>query len=520
MPRSSTLLFSTALALLATSALGAPPTVASPVVFQCSPVTSYQISCDAPPCQVIARPANDPTQIIAVIGTVNQEGLSALSWSATPSAGTSIVVYITDNTGATGNNSPTTIAEGTGECSEGGSSSSSGDSSSSAPASSANSAASSISESSSSASSQSSSSAASSSSSASSVVTTSAPSSTKSQSQTTTASGTTASASPSDVGSGASSIAVGGGTINLSPSIDTSEISTTRDCAEHVASNPALLTSAIKLRSGDSIPRIGFGVYQSTQAKASSAHALAFGYRHIDSARVYRNESEVCEAVKIFQKNASANSGTGGVFLTTKVTGKEHGTEKTDKAVEESIARAKEYGLVWDLFLLHDATSGPERRKEAWEVLMKKRDEGKIKSIGVSNFNEKHLQQLVDAGLEIPAVNQIELHPFLQQKPIVEWCQKNDVVVEAYCPIMRGQNFADPILRKLAKKHDATVAQILIRWSLQKGFVPLPKSDTPGRIQENFDVFGLTLDEGDMKELDSLDQGQGKSVSWNPVDVE
>jgi len=288
--------------------------------------------------------------------------------------------------------------------------------------------------------------------------------------------------------------------------------------AEHAASNPALLTSALKLRSGHSIPRIGFGVYQSTQARASAAHALAFGYRHIDSARVYRNESEVCEAVKIFQKNSSANSGTGAVFLTTKVTGKEHGTEKTDKAVEESVARAKEHGLVWDLFLLHDATSGPERRKEAWEVLIKKRDEGKIKSIGVSNFSEKHLQQLVDAGLEIPAVNQIELHPYLQQKPIVEWCQKHDVVVEAYCPIMRGQNFDDPVLVKLAKKHEATVAQILIRWSLQKGFVPLPKSDTPGRIQENFDVFGLTLDEGDMQELNSLDQG--KSVSWNPVNVE
>ncbi|GAA5838390.1 hypothetical protein JCM3766R1_005533 [Sporobolomyces carnicolor] len=288
--------------------------------------------------------------------------------------------------------------------------------------------------------------------------------------------------------------------------------------AEHAPVSPQLLTSALKLRDGRSIPRIGFGVYQSTAAKASSAYALNFGYRHIDSARVYRNESEVCEAVKVFREHSSSNSATGDIFLTTKVTGKEHGTDKTEKAVEESIARAAEYGLVWDLFLLHDATSGPERRRQAWEVLIRKRDEGKIRSIGVSNFSEKHLQQLKDAGLETPAVNQIELHPFLQQKPIVEYCQQNDIVVEAYCPIMRGEHFDDATLQKVAKKNNATVAQILIRWSLQKGFVPLPKSDTPGRIQENFDVFGITLDDEDMRALDSLDQG--KAVSWNPVQVE
>ncbi|GAA5869804.1 hypothetical protein JCM16303_001799 [Sporobolomyces ruberrimus] len=288
--------------------------------------------------------------------------------------------------------------------------------------------------------------------------------------------------------------------------------------AEHAAPTQTILSSGIKLRSGHMLPRLGFGVYQSTQAKASSAAALAFGYRHIDSARIYRNESEVCEAVKIFKEKSANNSATGAVFLTTKVTGKEHGTEKTDKAVEESVARAAEYGLVWDLFLLHDATSGPERRREAWEVLIKKRDEGKIKSIGVSNFSEKHLQQLKDAGLETPSVNQIELHPFLQQKPIVKYCKENEIVVEAYCPLMRSLNFDDPVLQKLAKKHEASVAQILIRWSLQKGYVPLPKSDTSGRIQENFDVFSIELSDEDMKELDSLDQG--KSVSWNPVDVE
>ncbi|GAA5915421.1 aldo/keto reductase [Sporobolomyces salmoneus] len=288
--------------------------------------------------------------------------------------------------------------------------------------------------------------------------------------------------------------------------------------AEHSPANPKVLSSALKLRSGHYIPRIGFGVYESKAAKASSAHALASGYRAIDSARYYKNESEVCQAVKAFKDHSSTNSATGDVFLTTKVYGNEHGTEVTEKAVEESVARAAEYGLVWDLFLLHDPTAGPEKRRQAWEVLIKKRDEGKIRSIGVSNFSEKHLQQLKDAGLEMPAVNQIELHPFLQQKPIIEYCAANDIVVEAYAPILRGQNYDNETLQKVSKKNNATVAQILIRWSMQKGYVPLPKSDTPGRIQENFDVFGINLDDEDMKALDALDEG--KSFSWNCTNVE
>ncbi|GAA5880730.1 hypothetical protein JCM1840_007418 [Sporobolomyces johnsonii] len=288
--------------------------------------------------------------------------------------------------------------------------------------------------------------------------------------------------------------------------------------AEHAPAISFTLASTVKLRNGADLPRLGFGVYRSTNAKASVASALTQGYRHLDSARMYGNESEVCEAVKAFQKDAATVGGTGKVWLTTKVAGKEHGTDKTAKAVEESIAIAKEHGLDWDLFLLHDATSGPQKRLEAWKVLIQKRNEGKLKSIGVSNFSEKHLQQFKDAGVELPLVNQIELHPFLQQKPIVKFCRAHDIVVEAYCPIIRGQRFDHPTLQKVSQKHNATVAQILIRWSLQKGYVPLPKSDQAGRIQENADVFGFELDADDMKEMDALDEG--KAVSWNPVNVE
>ncbi|POY72576.1 hypothetical protein BMF94_4403 [Rhodotorula taiwanensis] len=214
------------------------------------------------------------------------------------------------------------------------------------------------------------------------------------------------------------------------------------------------------------------------------------------------------------------NQGNGQVWLTSKVMGREHGTEATRKAVDDSAAVAEKYGLKWDLFLLHDPTAGREKRLQAWKVLIEKRDAGVLHSIGVSNFGVEHLEQIREAGLEVPEVNQIELHPFCQQKRIVDYCEKEGIVVEAYCPILRGQRFDDATLQKLAAKHKVTVPQILIRWSLQKGFVPLPKSDTPGRIQANADLFDFELDTSDMKELDALDEGKKGAISWNPVDCE
>ncbi|GAA5902775.1 hypothetical protein JCM8208_007061 [Rhodotorula glutinis] len=287
--------------------------------------------------------------------------------------------------------------------------------------------------------------------------------------------------------------------------------------AEHAVAQPFTLASQIPLRRGAQLPRLGFGVFQSSNAKASTVHALAMGYRHIDSARYYKNEDEVCAAVHKF-KDGTPNEGNGAVWLTTKVQGQEHGTAATAKAVDESAAIAKRYGLTWDLFLLHDPTAGKQKRLEAWKVLLEKRDQGVFKSAGVSNFGVRHLEEIKEAGLELPEVNQIELHPFLQQKPIVEYCEKEGIVVEAYCPILRGQRFDDPTLEKLAKKHDVSVAQILIRWSLQKGFVPLPKSDTPGRIQSNADLENFELDASDLGDLDKLDEGF--AVSWNPVNVD
>ncbi|SGY51012.1 BQ5605_C001g00950 [Microbotryum silenes-dioicae] len=276
------------------------------------------------------------------------------------------------------------------------------------------------------------------------------------------------------------------------------------------------LHSTVPLRSGARMPVLGFGLYQSTAATASTTLALEVGYTHCDSARVYRNEAEVLAATAKWKKEHPQSR---DIWLTTKATGHEHGTEKMTKAVDDSNWKADQEGLKWDLFLLHDPTAGPIKRLEAWKVLCEKRAKGEVKSIGVSNFSEKHLQQLVDAGCDIPEVNQIELHPWLRQAPIVEWCEKHRVVVQAYCPLVRGDRFQDPVLLEVAKRTNKTPAQVLIRWSLQKGYVPLPKSDTPSRIKENAAVFDFELGPEDMVKLDSLDQGSRGACSWNPVSV-
>ncbi|GAA5859392.1 hypothetical protein JCM8547_002013 [Rhodosporidiobolus lusitaniae] len=291
--------------------------------------------------------------------------------------------------------------------------------------------------------------------------------------------------------------------------------------AEHVPASPSLIASTIKLRkAGTQLPRLGFGVYQSKSPLGSTANALAVGYRHIDTARVYTNEEDVLKAVHKFSQGDTSkipNEGTGKVWLTSKVVGKEHGEGVTSKAVQESVDLAAKYGLKWDLFLLHDPTAGKEKRLEAWKALIEKRDEGKLGAIGVSNFSEKHLQEIKDAGLELPDVNQIELHPFLQQKPIVEYCKKEGIVVEAYCPILRGQRFDHEVLVKLSEKYSVDPARILLRWSLQRGFVPLVKSDTLHRIETNRDLEGFELSEEEMGMLDGLDEGEKGAVSWNPV---
>ncbi|KAE9394314.1 Aldo/keto reductase [Gymnopus androsaceus JB14] len=257
------------------------------------------------------------------------------------------------------------------------------------------------------------------------------------------------------------------------------------------------------------MPILGFGVYQNYDARSSCLEAFKAGYKHIDSAQMYRNEAAVGEAVRESGLNRS------DLFITTKCASQNHGYESTLKGVDESLAKLK-FDYV-DLFLIHDPLSGSEKRLETYKALQECKAAGKIRTVGVSNYNVKHLEEIRNAGYELPAVNQIELHPLCQQKPIVEYCQKNSIVVQAYCPIIRGK-MDHEVFTSIAAKHKRDPAQILIRWSLQKGFVPLPKSATPSRIESNAKVFDFELDDDDMERISALDQGKQGAISWNPVD--
>ncbi|KAJ7780506.1 NADP-dependent oxidoreductase domain-containing protein [Mycena maculata] len=278
------------------------------------------------------------------------------------------------------------------------------------------------------------------------------------------------------------------------------------------------------------MPLLGFGVYQNFDAKPSVLEAFKAGYRHVDSAQVYRNEPAVGEAIK------ESGLDRKELFITTKCLSKppkkttieDGGAKDIKEGVRTSLVNL--FGLdkngeldkeaYIDLFLIHDPLSGRERRLAIYKALQDAKEAGQIRSVGVSNFGVKHLEELKEGGFaeKMPAVNQIELHPLCQQKPIVDYCKANSIVVQAYCPIIRGQ-MDIPAVQKIAKDHKRDPAQILLRWSLQKGYVPLPKSATPSRIHSNAQLYDFELNEKEMSELDALDSERG-AISWNPVNAD
>ncbi|KAF8070590.1 NADP-dependent oxidoreductase domain-containing protein [Lyophyllum atratum] len=259
------------------------------------------------------------------------------------------------------------------------------------------------------------------------------------------------------------------------------------------------------------MPLLGFGVYQNYTTRDSVLEALEAGYRHVDTAQAYRNEAAVGEAVRDSELSRE------DVFITTKCISKFHGYETTLKGVDESLARFK-FDYI-DLFLIHDPFAGAERRLLTYKALQEAKAAGKIRTVGVSNYGVKHLEEIRNAGFPMPSVNQIEIHPLCQQRPIVSYCRKYSIVVQAYCPIIRGK-LDDPTIKELAAKYDRDPAQILLRWSLQKGFVPLVKSATSARIHSNTQLYDFELTEEDVTTLDALDRGKDGAISWNPVDAD
>ncbi|KPM41524.1 hypothetical protein AK830_g5039 [Neonectria ditissima] len=268
------------------------------------------------------------------------------------------------------------------------------------------------------------------------------------------------------------------------------------------------------LNSSTTIPQLGFGVYKLRGESCTNAclTALAAGYRHIDSAELYLNSHLVRQAV--------SHSGLKreDVFLTTKVgslrprRGKtpSNGVESVYQSVKDSVVRIAGDGedSYVDLLLIHVPGPSHEYRQKLWAALEQIHGEGKARSIGVSNFGVRHLEEMREYAITWPpSVNQIELHPWCQQRELVSYCESHGIVVQAYSPLATGARLDDVILGAIANKHEKTPAQVLVRYALQKNWVPLPKSANADRIRENVEVFGFVLDGEDMMRLNELDEG-------------
>jgi diketogulonate reductase-like aldo/keto reductase len=272
----------------------------------------------------------------------------------------------------------------------------------------------------------------------------------------------------------------------------------------HVTEQPA-----IPLRDGRAIPQLGFGVFQIPPGdgthKAVTA-ALAAGYRHVDTAAVYRNEADVGAAIR------ASGLAPRSVWVTTKLANGDQGKATARRAFEASLERL---GLDRvDLYLLHWPH---ELRLESWRVLEELHAEGLARSIGVSNFLVRHLDELLAEASVPPAVNQIELSPFLcrSRGDTLRRCAEERIVVEAYSPLTKGRRLDDSTVASIAAEVGRTPAQVLIRWSLQKGFVVLPRSSNTGRIAENAAVFDFALDDAQISRLDALDEGL--TTGWDPT---
>ena len=250
------------------------------------------------------------------------------------------------------------------------------------------------------------------------------------------------------------------------------------------------------------IPQLGFGVWQvpDDEVEAAVGTALKSGYRHIDTARAYENEAGVGRAL------TASDLGTDDIFVTTKLANPDQGYDATLRAFDGSMGRL---GLeVLDLYLIHWPTPAKDAFVDTWRAFQKLRDEGRIKAIGVCNFQVSHLERLRAETGELPSINQIELHPYLVQQELRDFHAQHDILTEAWSPLASGGDvLTDQAVLAVAEAHGVTPAQAIIRWHLQLGNVVIPKSVTPSRIAENIDVFGFELTDEEVASITALDEG-------------
>lgn len=265
-----------------------------------------------------------------------------------------------------------------------------------------------------------------------------------------------------------------------------------------MASQPTLF-----FHDGCSIPQLGFGVWQVANDEAASVvgEAIRAGYRSIDTAMIYRNEEGVGEAVR------ASSVPRESLFVTTKLWNDDQGYDETLRAFDASLKRL---GLDFvDLYLIHWPAPQRGAYVETWRAFLKLKEAGRVKSVGVSNFTIANLKRLSDETGIWPVLNQIELHPHFQQRALRDFHAEHGILTESWSPLGRG-SFTDETVVAIARKHGKTPAQAVIRWHLDNGLVVIPKSSTPARIRENFDVFDFKLDQDDRAKIAQLDRKDGR----------
>ncbi len=274
------------------------------------------------------------------------------------------------------------------------------------------------------------------------------------------------------------------------------------------------ISPTLTLNNGVKIPRLGLGVFRAHDGMGTREavnHALSIGYRHIDTAKTYGNEAEVGAGVRDFIDQTGSHR--DEVFVTTKLWNDDQGYDETLHAFDASIAAL---GLEHiDLYLMHWPVPG--RRLDSWRAMETIYNEGRCRAIGVSNFTVRHLAELLDHANVVPAVNQVELHPFCQQRALAAQCAGAKIRLTAYSPLTKGRRLEDPRLIAVAQEIGRTPAQTLIRWVLEKGFVAIPKSADPSRIEENSRVFDFTLTSAQITQLDALEENL--HTAWDPTET-
>jgi 2,5-diketo-D-gluconate reductase A len=272
---------------------------------------------------------------------------------------------------------------------------------------------------------------------------------------------------------------------------------------QEMTSNQSILeVPSLELNDGNEIPQLGFGVFQVDPEKTTKAvlQALRTGYRLIDTAAMYGNEAEVADAI------ARSGLERSEVFITTKVWNDDQGRERTMRAFERSLDRLSSDWV--DLYLIHWPAPAQDRYVETWQTMCRLREEGRARSIGVSNFLPEHIERIVEATGVAPAVNQVELHPWLQQRELRGFHTQHQIVTESWSPLGRGALLDDQAVRDVAAQTGRTPAQVLLRWNVQLGCVVIPRSVRPARIEENAQIFDFELDQDQMEAITRLDREQ------------